>query len=311
MTSTQARVGAKRQVSVTRRRWPVVLAFLAPALVLYIVFVLVPVVQGIRFSGYAWNGLGPLTDWVGLDNFRRALADSTFRSAMWHNIVIIVLSLALQLPFAFGLAVLLNQRLRGRAVLRTFFFAPYVLAEVITAVVWKQMLQPGSLVDAVFNGLGLENYRQLWLADPDFVLYTVFFVVTWKYFGFHMILMLAGLQQIPAELTDAAAIDGAGWWQSLRHVTIPLLRPALTVSVFLSVIGSLQLFDLVWVMTKGGPIDASETMATYMIDAAFRSKLFGYANAISVIIFVLSLPVAIIYQRFVVRGGLEQERALT
>ena len=118
---------------------------------------------------------------------------------------------------------------------------------------------------------------QEWLADPDIVLYSLFFVISWKYFGFHMVLMLAGLQQIPKELEEAAAIDGATKWQTFRYVTLPLLGPTIRVSVFLSVIGALQLFDLVWVTTKGGPIGASSTMATYLYDQ-FRKGLFGYAE---------------------------------
>jgi raffinose/stachyose/melibiose transport system permease protein len=145
----------------------------------------------------------------------------------------------------------------------------------------------------------------LWLANPSIVLSSVFFVVSWKYFGFHMILMLAGLQQIPDELEDAAAIDGASWWQTFRYVTLPLLGPTVRVSAFLSIIGSLQLFDLVWVMTGGGPINASNTMATYMIDWGFRRSQFGYASAVSVIVFGLSLPVAIGYQRWVLRRDIE------
>ena len=144
---------------------------------------------------------------------------------------------------------------------------------------------------------------QEWLADPDIVLYSLFFVISWKYFGFHMVLMLAGLQQMPKELEEAAAIDGATKWQTFRHVTLPLLGPTIRVSIFLSVIGALQLFDLVWVTTKGGPIGASSTMATYLYDQ-FRRGLFGYASAVSIVIFVLSLVVALLYQRFALRRDL-------
>jgi raffinose/stachyose/melibiose transport system permease protein len=133
---------------------------------------------------------------------------------------------------------------------------------------------------------------------------TMFFVISWKYFGFHMVILLAGLQQIPHELNEAAAIDGATAWQRFRYVTLPLLGPALRVSIFLSIIGALQLFDLVWVTTKGGPIGASSTMATYLYEQ-FRRSQFGYASAVSVIIFGLSLVVALLYQRFAMRRDLQ------
>jgi raffinose/stachyose/melibiose transport system permease protein len=169
---------------------------------------------------------------------------------------------------------------------------------VVTAVVWRQIFRPDGLLDAGVSVVAGEQVQGLWIANPEIVLFSVFFVVSWKYFGFHMILMLAGLQQIPDELEEAAAIDGASWWQTFRYITVPLLGPTVRVSVFLAIIGSLQLFDLVWVMTGGGPVDASNTMATYLIDWAFRRSQFGYASAVSVIIFGLSLLVALGYQRW-------------
>jgi raffinose/stachyose/melibiose transport system permease protein len=303
MTATE--FGARTTLRSSRRRWPIILAFLAPALLVYGVFVLFPIAQGIRYSLYDWNGLTALTDFVGLQNFADALGDPVFRGAVSHNLVVLGLTLVLQLPFAMFLAVLLDQRLKGRALMRILFFAPYVLSEVVTAVVWRQILRPDGLLDAGLSAATGDQVQGLWLANPDIVLYSVFFVVSWKYFGFHMILMLAALQQIPDELEEAAAIDGATWWQVYRHVTLPLLGPTVRVSVFLAMIGSLQLFDLIWVMTGGGPVDASNTMATYMIDWAFRRSQFGYANAVSVIVFFASLLVALAYQRWVLRRDLD------
>jgi raffinose/stachyose/melibiose transport system permease protein len=150
------------------------------------------------------------------------------------------------------------------------------------------------------SDVGLAAHTQGWLSDPKVVLYSLFFVISWKYFGFHMVLLLAGLQQIPKELGEAAEIDGATAWQKFRYVTLPLLGPTIRVSVFLSIIGALQLFDMVWVTTKGGPIGASSTMATYLYDQ-FRKSLFGYASAVSIVIFGLSLFVALLYQRFALR----------
>lgn len=280
--------------------WPSILAFLLPALVLYGTFVIYPIVESTRYSLYEWKGLGPLTDFIGFDNFTRAFRDPLFRDALRHNGIIIGLSLVLQLPFALALAMLLNTKLPGRGLLRTLFFAPFVLSEVVTGIVWRQILRPGGLLDQLLTGIGAEGLVRQWLADPDTVLYSVFFVVSWKYFGFHMILMLAGLQQIPKELGEAAMIDGASPWQRFRHVTLPLLGPTVRVSVFLSIIGALQIFDVVWVTTKGGPIGASSTMGTFLYDQ-FRKSLFGYASAVSIVIFVLSLLIALVYQRAAMR----------
>jgi raffinose/stachyose/melibiose transport system permease protein len=249
--------------------------------------------------------LEPLTNWVGLENFRTALADPLFIEAIQHNAIIAGLSLLVQIPFAVGLAVLLSRNLKGRGVFRTMFFAPYVLSEVVTGVVWRQILRPDGLIDRLMGSVGADGLTQEWLADPSIVLYSLFFVISWKYFGFHMILILAGLQLIPNELEEAASIDGASWWQGFRYVTLPLLGPTIRVSMFLSIIGALQLFDLIWVTTKGGPINASSTMATYLVDWGFRRGQFGYASAVSVIVFGLSLIVALLYQRFVLRRDLQ------
>lgn len=281
-----------------------IVAFLAPALMLYTLFVVYPIAQSTRYSLYDWNGLEPLNNFVGFDNFRRAFADTGFRSALKHNVIIVVLSVGFQIPFALALAMLLNSSIRGRAALRTLFFAPYILSEVVTGVVWRQILRPNGLLDESMDWIGLGAHSQGWFSDPEVALYSVFFVISWKYFGFHMVLLLAGLQQIPDDLGEAASIDGATGWQAFRFVTLPLLGPTIRVSAFLSIIGALQLFDLVWVTTKGGPIGSSSTMATFLYDQ-FRRGLFGYASAVSIIIFFLSLLVALAYQRLVLRRDLQ------
>jgi raffinose/stachyose/melibiose transport system permease protein len=279
--------------------------FMAPALVVYVVLVLLPVAQAIYFSLFRWNGLRPLTDFIGLANYQRALADPVFQGAVSHNAFIIVLSLIVQIPFALGLALLLNDRFRGRAMLRLIFFAPYVISEVITGIVFQLMLTPDGLADRTLEGLGLGFLVQEWFADTNIVMLTMFVIISWKYFGFHMILMLAGLQGIPRELHEAAAIDGASRAQITRRITLPLLGPTIRVSVFLSIIGALQLFDLIWVTTRGGPVDASNTMATYMITWGFTRQQLGYGSAVAVILFVIALVVALAYQRFVMRRDID------
>ena len=153
--------------------------------------------------------------------------------------------------------------------------------------------------------MGLSGLIQDWLGDPGFVMITLFIIISWKYFGFHMILLLAGLQGIPHEIEEAALIDGAGRWQAFRHVTLPLLGPTLRVSVFLSMIGALQLFDMVWVMTGGGPLNASNTMAIAMFKAGFKNTQMGYGSALAVILFLFGLVLALAYQRFVLRRDVE------
>jgi raffinose/stachyose/melibiose transport system permease protein len=281
---------------------------LTPALLLFLGFVLLPIAVAVYYSFFKWTGFSPRHPY-GFGNYIRAAQDTVFRHAILHNLIIAVLSVLIQLPLSIGLALLLNRRLRGRAALRLVVFAPYVLSEAITAVVWLLMLQPDGLVDQVFRAVGLGWLIEQWLADGSIVLYTLFVVITWKYIGFGIILLLAGLQGIPSELREAAATDGASAWNTTRHIVLPLLGPTIRIWIFLSVIGSLQLFDLVWIMTLGGPGDASNTMATYLLDHGFSRYEFGYGSALAVILFVICFLFALIYQRFALRR--DTEGALT
>ncbi|MEU7476966.1 sugar ABC transporter permease [Lentzea sp. NPDC042327] len=300
--------GTRRRRSRTRTRLELAL-LLTPALVLFAGFVLVPIGVAAVYSLYSWNGFGPLTDFVGLKNYVDAFSGDVFQGAIGHNLIIASLSIVVQLPLSIGLALLLNRKLRGRTFLRMVVFAPYVLSEAVTAVIWLLMLQPGGFVDEVLRSAGLGSLVQQWLADPSIVLYTLFVVITWKYIGFGVILLLAGLQGVPPELREAAALDGATAWQTTRHVVLPLLGPTIRVWIFLSVIGSLQLFDLVWIMTLGGPANASSTMATYLIDHGFKRYEFGFGSAVAVILFIICFTFALFYQRFALRR--DTEGALT
>ncbi|MBB5827240.1 carbohydrate ABC transporter permease [Micromonospora carbonacea] len=285
-----------------RRR--VLAIFLTPALVLFLLLVIAPIVVASYASLYKWNGFNLPQNFVGLDNYTRAFGDPTFRGDLWHGLVLIVLSLTVQLPVALGLAMLLNQPLRGRSIYRLIFFAPYVLSEVTTAVLFNLVFSPNrGLGDSIARWLGSDAGTIF--ADPDTVLFAVFMIVSWKYFGLYMMLFLAARQSIPKELNEAATTDGAGPWQAFRHVTLPLLGPTIRISVFLSVIGTIQLFDMVWVLTGGGPIHASETMAVTMFQYGFRRFEVGYASAISIIMFLLSFVFALIYQRVVLRRDTE------
>jgi raffinose/stachyose/melibiose transport system permease protein len=256
----------------------------------------VPFAVAAYSSFFKWNGLGgPPDDYVGLDNFKKLFGDPVFHADLRHMMILVVLSLVVQLPLALGLALMLSQRFHGRAVYRVLFFAPFVLSEVIAGVLFN-------ILFSAENGIGLAAG---WLADPSRVLYALFIVLTWKYFGLHMMLYLAGRQNIPQELLDAAATDGAGPWRQFRHVTLPLLGPTIRISVFLSVIGVIQLFDMVWVLTTGGPVHSSETMAVTMFNFGFRRFQVGYASAITMVMFLISLVFALFYQRFVMRRDIQ------
>ncbi|WP_226996913.1 carbohydrate ABC transporter permease [Tessaracoccus aquimaris] len=279
-----------------------VIAFTAPALALFAMFVVWPMLKAIQFSLFKWKGFGPLVDFVGLKNYVSVLSNDVFIGALGHNLFIVVASIAIQLPLGIAIALLLNRKMRFQGILRTVVFVPYVLAEVIAGVVWFQLLQPKyGVIDSVLAAIGIQGPAQGFLGTPEYALWTVMVVLTWKYLGLAIILFLAGLQSVPQELDEAAQIDGASWWQTQWHITIPLLGPTLRTWAFLSMVGSLQLFDMVWILTKGGPANATTTMATFLINEGTKRSNYGIAGAASVILFVIALTMALLYQRFILR----------
>jgi len=212
--------------------------------------------------------------------------------------LIIVFSVGLQLPLAMAMAVLVGRDLPGRVFFRIIFFLPYVLSEVNVAIMWMLLYNPDpdrGLLNAIVVLFGVKPIG--WLSSTDIVLLSVFVALTWKYFGFHMLLDLAGLQNIPLELEEAARIDGANSFQNFFYITLPLLGSTIRTSVYMSVLGSIQQFILVWIMTKGGPVNASETLATYMYRFGFVRFQLGYGSAVALYMFLLCLIFSLIYLR--------------
>jgi len=278
-----------------------------PAIAVFCFFVIVPVVMAAFYGFFRWKGFGFPDDFVGFDNYALILQDPTFREAVAHNAFIVVASLVLQGPLAILFALLMNQRMRGRTLIRVLIFMPYVISEVVVGTGWSLMLQDAGAVNGFLEKAGLGFLAQSWLSDPSVAMGTLMVIITWKYIGFAVILMLAGLQSIPQELYEAAAIDGAGFWQTQRLITLPLLGPTIRIWAFLSMIGSLQLFDLVNIIW-GQYIAATagtSTMATYMYQNGHLAGNYGFGNAVAVLLFLISLVVALVYQRFVLRRDTE------
>ncbi len=293
-----------------RRKWTEIVIFVGPALFLFVGFVILPVILAAVYSFYnlpssfQWSDLNS-ERFIGFQNYVRALSTPEFTRAIGNNFFILAMSLLIQGPIAIAVALLLNRSLKGRGAFRLLIFVPYVLAEVIAGLAWKLLLQPNGAVNATLEAMGLGDLTRNWLADPAIALWTIFFILTWKYIGFGIILMLAGLQGVPDELSEAAQIDGANWWQVQRYITIPLLAPTIRIWAFLSIIGSLQVFDMVWVTVSPTVRGiATETMATYMVQQGQFAGQPGYGSAIAVILFVISLAVALVYQRFALRRDL-------
>ncbi len=277
-----------------------------PAILVFVAFVIFPVAVAAYYGFYRWHGYGPATDWVGLNNYRLIFTDPAFQQVLWHNLLIVVLSLIIQGPLAIILALLLNQKIRGRGLIRLLIFVPYVISEVIVGTAWSLILQGNGAFNDLLANIGLGSLQHDWLADPNLALWTLMAIISWKYIGFAVILMLAGLQSIPEEIYEAAALDGATFWQMQRRITVPLLGPTIRIWGFLSIIGSLQLFDLVyiiWGQYVSGTAGTS-TMAIYMVAQGRDAGNYGYGSAVAVVMFLISLVVALIYQRFVLRRDL-------
>lgn len=276
-----------------------IVLFLLPAFILLSIFLAYPIFRSTYFSLFNWKGLGPAVDYIGLENYKRLLTDQVFLKAVKNGVLIVVFSLIIQLPLAMGLALIVGRNIPGRSFFRAIFFMPFVLSEVITAIMWLILYNPNprrGFLNAIINIIpNLEP--QAWLADTRLVLPAIFVVLTWKYVGFHMLLYITGLQNIPRDIEEAALIDGVNNRQMVTHITLPLLAGTIKTSVYLSIIGSLQVYALVWIMTRGGPVNASEVMSTYMYRYSFVRFELGYGSAVAIVMLLISLTFSIIYLR--------------
>jgi ABC-type sugar transport system permease subunit len=293
------RIGRRR----TSRRERLEIAILVgPAIIVFVTFVIVPVVLAAYYGFYKWSGFGKPTDFVAFDNYVRILTDSKFQKALLHNASIVGLSLLIQGPLAILIALLMNRQIKGRSVIRVLIFIPWVVAEVIAATGWNLMLSTQGALNDLLRNLGLDGLTNDWLANPSIAIWSLMLILTWKYLGFAIILFMAGMQNIPTDLYEAAAVDGASYWQMQWRITLPLLAPTIRIWAFLSIIGSLQLFDLVYIIWRRvDGVAGVSTMATYMVRFGRDAGQYGMGSAIAVVLFVISLIVALGYQRVVLR----------
>ena len=281
-------------------KWTAILLFLPPALMLFSLFVVLPVGEAAWYSGFNWNGFGTPRNWIGFDNYRFVFDNKAFGTAFRNNLLIIVVSLLVQLPLALALALILAQRFRGAVALRMVFFLPYILAEIATGLMFSFVYDGDyGLLASIYRQFGAQAPHLL--ASPQTSFLAILIVIVWKYFGFHMMLFIAALQGLDRNIVEAARIDGASRWQLLRFVIIPSLYPTIRLSVFFAIVGSLQLFDLVMPLTRGGPADSSHTMVSFLYTFGITRMRVGFGSAVGVILFVICVIFAISYKRWVMR----------
>lgn len=290
----------RHQKVIGPNRLPVLLLFLPPGLLLFTIFVMLPMGEAAWYSMYNWSGYGRPEEWVGTRNFEVLFRNGAFHKALINTGLIMIVSILIQVPLALWLAMLLAEKMRGVVVFRLIFFLPYVLADVAAGLIWRFVYDGDfGLFAAIFGGLGLETPYVL--ADRNLAIYAVLGVVIWKYFGFHMMLFIAGLQAIDRNLLEAADIDGATRWQKFRYVTLPLLAPTLRLSIFFAVIGSLQLFDVIMPLTGGGPSNSTETLVTFLYSYGVMRMQVGFGSAVGVVLFVICVIMAFSYKRVFMR----------
>jgi ABC-type sugar transport system permease subunit len=265
-----------------------------PALLLYGILTLVPLVAGLWLALLDWNGIDP-AEFVGLRNFARLFEDKDFLVALFHNVQYAVGTVLGKILISLFLALLLNQALLGRALYRTALFMPVVMSFVVVGVLWTRIYNYDfGLLNSILIGIGLEDWTRDWIGDTSTALWALIAVDVWKWYGFHMIIFLAGLQTIPTELYEAARIDGASSPQRLRSITLPLLRPVMLVNVFVSLMGAMNAFDIPYIMTQGGPAHSTNVIALHMYVQAFSFYRFGYGAALSYVLFVLISLLALV-----------------
>lgn len=265
--------------------------FLLPAMLLFAFVVLVPSARGVYYAFTDWDGLDPDFSFVGLDNFTALARDDDAVQAIWHTLLIAAAITIIQNLIGLLLALGVNSAIKSRNLLRVFLFAPAVITPIVTAYLWRNLLGPDGAVNSLLGAVGLDSWQRDWLGNPDLALWAVVGVIVWQFAGYSMVIFLAGLQSVPAEIHEAAAIDGAGPVRRFWSVTRPLLAPAITINLMLSVIGGLKLFDQVYALTGGGPGHATDTISTLIYKDAFTLGEFGYSIALAVI---LTLIVAVV-----------------
>lgn len=262
-----------------------------PGIGFVVVFIYVTFAAGAWYAFTDWNGVSAAAKWVGIANFREIFSDPAARGALWHTLELTAAFVVVVNVIGLGLALALHRTVRTRNLLRALFFAPVVLSPLAVSYIWQFIFAYTGPLNHFLGAIGLHAWEKAWVGDPHWALWTIFVVMVWQFAGLAMTLYLAGLQTIPEELDEAAAVDGASTWFRLRRVTLPLLAPALTISITLMTISGLRVFDQVVGLTAGGPANASETLATQLYEQGFVNGRFGYGAAFGL---VLTLLVALV-----------------
>ncbi len=291
--------GAGNSITMTKRKvknMAMAYLFLLPNLVGFLIFTLIPIVCSMGLSFMEWDSANPMV-FVGFENFKRLWTDDTFKISLWNTVYYSVFTVPLTMVAALGLAIILNQKMKGINIFRTIFFFPHVASLVAIAVVWNLLFHPTlGPVNNILRFLGIANPPG-WTSSVDWAMPVIIIVSIWKSMGYYMILYLSGLQAIPRELYEAAKVDGANSFQRFKSITLPMLTPTTFFVSIMLTIACFKVFDLVSVMTNGGPGRATNVLVFNIYNTAFINYEFGYASAISMILFIIVLAITIVQFR--------------
>ena len=273
-----------------------ILIFLLPALVLFCGVLIAPIGASAYFSFFDWNGLGAKT-FIGLSNYKELFTSNSigFMKALRNSLLLAALSVFLQLPLALGLALTLGKKVKGERLFLSVFFMPVLISTVVIGQLWLKIYNPDyGILNVFLRSIGLDNLAKIWLGTKQTALGSVFVPILWQYVGYHMLLLYAGVKSVPPELREAAMLDGATDSQVDRYIVLPYIKPIIRISVIFAVTGSLKSFDLIYVLTNGGPLHATEVPSTLMINMLFLRNRYGMGSTIAVLLIILCFGFALL-----------------
>lgn len=266
-----------------------------PAVILFTVFFLAPIFISVYYSFTDFSGIGA-AKFIGFKNYQVLLKDKFFFIALKNTFIILIGITITILPLSFIVALLLEKPFRGSGVVQSMIFAPNVIAPILVGLIWLFILDPKmGMINAIFRSIGLSDYQQQWIGGKTLTPYSVAFVYLWQVLGFYTTINMAGLRSIPADIYEAAEIDGANYFQRIRKITIPMMKNTIVINTILIITGGFKIFETVKQLTNGGPNHMSDVLVTYMYDTTFTSSRYGYGMAVATVSFVLCLIFSIIY----------------
>jgi len=276
--------------------------FLCVPLIFFLIWVIGPMFYTFYLSLTDWDGISA-PNFIGLGNFQKLFEDPVFFISLINNLKWIVSFITIPVIFGLVLAMALNRDIPGSKLFKAGFYSPMVLSLVVCGLIWSWMYHPANgLINSVLRLVGLTSWAKGWLSNKKLVMWSIIAVAVWRQVGYVMVLYLAGLQSVDPYLVDASKVDGANRWQSFRHIILPQLAPVTVIVIVISIIDSLRAFDLVSIMTRGGPFNSSSVLANFMYIEAFNNYKMGYGASISVILFLISLVFIFIYLQRVLKS---------